>query len=177
MTAASSSLKPEERVRQRIITELRHLGWSEDCLQWRPEWAVPDTPHDLTKRDRGQRFAICGTCDLVAFADESREPHALQVIFEFKAPDIDAGRTQLMRYLSNELGVAVVRLDEPGKTTTVGSANFGSDAKSDGANIRTYSTVSCRELWWLTNAFPELQGRTSAKASPSSSSRTAHERL
>src|SRR4051794_4717928 len=95
-------MKPEERVRQKVLADLRHLGWSEDSLQWRPEWAVPDTPHDLTKRDRGQRFAICGTCARVAFADESREPHALQVIFEFKAPDIDAGRPQLMRYLSNE---------------------------------------------------------------------------
>ena len=35
-------------------------------------------------------------------ADDSQEPHALQVIFEFKAPDIDAGKVQLTRYLSSE---------------------------------------------------------------------------
>lgn len=94
--------KPEEQVRQAAIAELRRLGWPEDRLQWKPEWRVPSTPHDLTKRERGQSFAICGTCDLVAFADASRETHALQVIFEFKAPTIDKGRDQLVRYLASE---------------------------------------------------------------------------
>lgn len=93
---------PEEKVRQDVIAELRRLGWPEDRLRWSPEWTIPDTPHDLTKRDRGQRYAICGSSDLVAFADASQEPHALQVIFEFKAPTIEAGKTQLLRYLSNE---------------------------------------------------------------------------
>lgn len=95
-------LKPEEQVRQRVIAELRGLGWPEHRLQWKPEWQVPDTPHDLTKRDRGQRYKACGSADLVAFADDSGAAHALQVMFEFKAPDIDEGRTQLIRYLSNE---------------------------------------------------------------------------
>jgi hypothetical protein len=94
--------KPEERVRQKVLRDLRALGWSEDRLRWRPEWPVPKTPHDLTKRERGQRYDVCGTSDLVAFADTSGEPHALQIIFEFKAPDIDAGIAQLMRYLSGE---------------------------------------------------------------------------
>lgn len=96
------NLAPEERVRQQIILELRHLGWSEEQLRWKPEWSIPDTPHDLTKRERGQKYATCGSADLVAFADESGQWHALQVIFEFKAPDIDKGKSQLLRYLSNE---------------------------------------------------------------------------
>jgi N-6 DNA Methylase len=94
--------KPEETIRQRVIAELHKLGWREGRLRWKPEWPVPDTPHDLTKRERGQKYAICGSADLVAFADESGEWHALQVIFEFKAPEIDKGRSQLIRYLSNE---------------------------------------------------------------------------
>ena len=94
--------KPEERVRQQVIKDLKGLGWPEDRLRWRPEWPVPKTPHDLTKRERGQRYDICGTTDLVAFADNSGEHHALQIIFEFKAPDIDAGTSQLIRYLSGE---------------------------------------------------------------------------
>jgi hypothetical protein len=98
----SPALKPEESVRQRIIKELLDLGWNENQLRWRPEWQVPDTPHDLTKRERGQKYATCGSADLVAFADESNEWFALQVVFEFKAPDIQAGRSQLIRYLSNE---------------------------------------------------------------------------
>lgn len=92
----------EEPVRQKVLSELKALGWKEDRLQWKPEWAIPDAPHDLTKRERGQKFAVCGYADLVAFADESGMPHALQIIFEFKAPDIKAGRQQLQRYLANE---------------------------------------------------------------------------
>lgn len=80
----------------------RYLGWRESQLQWKPEWQVPKTPHDLTKRERGQKYDVCGSADLVAFADVSRQPHALQIIFEFKAPNIEAGKAQLMRYLSSE---------------------------------------------------------------------------
>lgn len=96
------ALKPEEAVRQKIVGDLMKLGWPEDRLRWKPEWSVPDTPHDLTKRERGQKFKVCGSCDLVAFADNSGEAHALQVIFEFKEPNVDAGKHQLIRYLSNE---------------------------------------------------------------------------
>ena len=78
------------------------MGWKETQLRWKPEWQIPDTPHDLTKRERGQKYSVCGSADLVAFADEGGEWYALKVIFEFKAPNIDAGRSQLQRYLSNE---------------------------------------------------------------------------
>lgn len=94
--------KPEETVRQQVIKDLMRLGWKETQLRWKPEWQVPDTPHDLTKRERGQKYAVCGAADLVAFADDSGEWYALQVIFEFKAPDIAHGKAQLLRYLSNE---------------------------------------------------------------------------
>ena len=97
----------EEAVRQSVLAELRRLGWKDSRLQWRPEWRIPATPHDLTKRERGQKYEACGRADLVAFADDSGEPHALQVIFEFKEPSIDAGRQQLQRYLASE---PVVRL-------------------------------------------------------------------
>lgn len=100
--AMRSSAKPEERVRQTAIAELMRLGWREGQLQWKPEWQVPKTPHDLTKRERGQKYEVCGSADLVAFADTSREVHALQIIFEFKAPDINAGKDQLIRYLASE---------------------------------------------------------------------------
>ncbi|WP_423820708.1 N-6 DNA methylase [Salinisphaera sp. SPP-AMP-43] len=92
----------EEVVRRRVIAELHALGWKEALLQWSPEWRIPNTPHDLTKRERGQSFEACGRADLVAFANETKEPHALQIIFEFKAPTIDKGRDQLMRYLASE---------------------------------------------------------------------------
>jgi hypothetical protein len=98
----AGNLAPEEKVRQRVIAELRKLGWAENRLQWKPEWQVPATPHDLTKRERNQRFTPCGSADLVAFADDSGEAYALQVIFEFKEPTIEKGRMQLMRYLASE---------------------------------------------------------------------------
>jgi hypothetical protein len=84
-----------------VIAALRKLGWKDTRLCWKPEWPVPDTPHDLTKRERGQKYKVCGSADLVAFADNSGEAHALQIVFEFKAPTIEKGRMQLMRYLSN----------------------------------------------------------------------------
>lgn len=102
MADGSIALKPEEGVRQSIIKELTRIGWRQDQLLWKPEWPVPNAPHDLTKRERGQKYNICGTADLVAFADASQKPHAIQVIFEFKAPDIEAGKAQLTRYLSSE---------------------------------------------------------------------------
>lgn len=102
-TSGKTSLhKNEEDVRQEILRSLRQRGWREEQIQWKPEWSVPDTPHDLTKRERGQKFATCGSCDIVLFDDDSREWHALKVIIELKAPNIDAGRSQLFRYLSNE---------------------------------------------------------------------------
>lgn len=95
-------MKPEEIVRQSVISELQRLGWKADQLRWKPEWQVPKSPHDLTKRERGQKYEVCGSADLVAFADDSQQPYALQVLFEFKAPDIDAGKVQLTRYLASE---------------------------------------------------------------------------
>ncbi|KQV73021.1 hypothetical protein ASC90_06300 [Rhizobium sp. Root1220] len=89
-------------MRQITIKELLRLGWKEAQLRWKPEWPVPKTPHDLTKRERDQKYEICGSADLVIFADTSGAAHALQIIFEFKAPNIDAGKAQLMRYLSSE---------------------------------------------------------------------------
>lgn len=104
---ARAASGPEEVVRPRVLSELRQLGWKDSRLQWKPEWQVPATPHDLTKRERGQTFASCGRADLVAFADDSGQPHALQVIFEFKEPTIEAGRRQLQRYLASEPVVRV----------------------------------------------------------------------
>jgi hypothetical protein len=102
MPSTTSQAKPEEQVRQRVLAALRKRGWRDSRLRWKPEWPVPDTPHDLTKRERGQKYKVCGSADLVAFADDSGEPHALQIVFEFKQPTIEKGRMQLMRYLSNE---------------------------------------------------------------------------
>ncbi|MFJ2194552.1 restriction endonuclease subunit M [Streptomyces violaceusniger] len=93
---------PEEGVRQRVIADLKNLGWKDTQLRWRPEWRVPAAPNELTKRERGQSFKALGQVDLAAFADDSGEPHALQVLFEFKAPSISEGKEQLKSYLAME---------------------------------------------------------------------------
>lgn len=92
--------RPEDRVRDQVIKELIKLGWEKD--QIKKEWSVPDTPHDLSKREKGQQFNRCGRADLALFADDSKEAHALLVICEFKAPKRTEGREQLRRYLASE---------------------------------------------------------------------------
>src|SRR5260370_42233635 len=63
---SSVGIQPEETVRQLVIRQLKQLGWEETRLRWKPEWQIPDTPHDLTKRERGQKYAVCGSTDLAA---------------------------------------------------------------------------------------------------------------
>ena len=64
-------VRPEEIVRQNTLKSLHGLGWREEQIQWKREWPVPDTPHDLTKRERAQKYASCGSCDIVLFDDDS----------------------------------------------------------------------------------------------------------
>lgn len=52
-----------------------------DAVPTKPEWQVPDTPHDPTRREPSQKYATCGSVDFVAIADDSGEWYALQVIF------------------------------------------------------------------------------------------------
>ena len=51
-------LKPEEQVRQATVKALLSVGWKEGQLRWKPEWQVTKTPHDLTKRERKQKYEI-----------------------------------------------------------------------------------------------------------------------
>lgn len=90
----------EDKVRDEVIKELIKRGWEKEQLK--KEWTVPDTPHDLSKREKGQQFSRCGRADLAIFADDSQEAHALLVICEFKAPNRTEGREQLRRYLASE---------------------------------------------------------------------------
>lgn len=91
------------QVRLPVIARLVELGWPEERLQWAPEWRVPQTPSDASKREVGGSFASWPV-DLVIFdAQEHRgEWEHVLAIFEFKAPDLEAGRSQLEIYLSRE---------------------------------------------------------------------------
>lgn len=90
-------------VRMPTIKELKKLGWSEQQMQWEPEWRVPKSPHDAAKREDGNRFAGWPV-DLAIFSDED---HAgswedILAICEFKAPTKQAGKSQLEIYLARE---------------------------------------------------------------------------
>jgi predicted RNA methylase len=90
-------------VRAPTIAKLVELGWSEGQLQWKPEWRVPKTPHDSAKRDANKSFDSW-PCDLVIFDSEEHvgEWEHVLAIFEFKAPDLAGGQSQLETYLSRE---------------------------------------------------------------------------
>ncbi len=91
------------QVRLPVIAKLHKLGWSEGQLRWRPAWHVPETPHDAAKREVGKSFTGWPV-DLVIFdSDEhANEWEHVQVLFEFKRPDLEGGVSQLETYLLRE---------------------------------------------------------------------------
>lgn len=98
-------MEVEEDVRQEVVKRLLRLGWHKEQLRYKPEWQVPATPHDISKREAGHKFNACGSADLAAFVDGQHIPSHLRVLFEFKEPDIDVGIGQLERYMSSEPSV------------------------------------------------------------------------
>ena len=95
-----------QQVRLPTIKKLHALGWHAGQLQWQPEWRVPKSPHDAAKREAGSSFGGWPV-DLVLFEDEQRSgswEHVL-VVFEFKAPNLSAGLSQLEIYGSSQIRV------------------------------------------------------------------------
>lgn len=90
-------------VRKPIVERLVELGWSTAQLQWEPEWRVPKAPHEASKREGGKSFEGWPV-DLVVFDSEVHvdQWEHVTAIFEFKAPDEEAGRSQLEIYLARE---------------------------------------------------------------------------
>lgn len=85
------------------IDRLIKLGWSEGQLQWQPEWRVPQSPHDAAAREGSKSFSGWPV-DLAVFDDAEHAGDWQHVvgIFEFKAPTIDTGISQLEIYLTRE---------------------------------------------------------------------------
>lgn len=92
-----------EQVRLPLVEKLLRLGWSEDQLQYEPEWRVPKTPSEATRREHGRRFDGYPV-DLVIFDDPQTagEWEHISILFELKQSTIEAGRSQLEIYLSLE---------------------------------------------------------------------------
>lgn len=92
-----------QQVRLPTIERLKDLGWDENQIRWQPEWRVPQTPHDSTLRESGKSFKSWPV-DLALFDDANNVDDWKHIvsIFEFKAPNISEGTSQLEIYLIRE---------------------------------------------------------------------------
>jgi hypothetical protein len=86
-----------------LLAELERLGWDPNQMQYQPEWRVPKTPSEASKREAGQSFQGFPV-DIAIFDNISNlgNYENIQIIVETKAPNIDEGINQLKIYLSLE---------------------------------------------------------------------------
>lgn len=92
-----------QHVRLPTVEKLTKAGWSSDQIRWQPEWRVPKSPHDAAAREGGRSFSSWPV-DLALFDDPAHVDdwqHVI-VLFEFKAPDLNHGVSQLETYLARE---------------------------------------------------------------------------
>jgi type I restriction enzyme M protein len=95
---------PEHQmVRLPTIEKLVKVGWSRDQIRWQPEWRVPRSPHDAADREGGKSFAAWPV-DLALFDDPRYvdDWQHIVALFEFKAPNLNQGTSQLEIYLARE---------------------------------------------------------------------------
>lgn len=96
-------------VRLPVLKKLLKLGWARGQIicpspdSDDSEWRVPNPPSEHSKREAGRSFKG-DPVDLVIFDSEDNvgDPAHIKAIFEFKAPDTETGKTQLLTYLANE---------------------------------------------------------------------------
>lgn len=90
-------------VRLPLVEKLIKLGWDKNQLLYEPEWRVPKTPSDASKRELGQSFKSF-PIDIAIFDHPSHvgEYEHLQIIVETKAPNKTEGINQLQIYMSLE---------------------------------------------------------------------------
>jgi type I restriction enzyme M protein len=86
-----------------LIEELERLGWDKNQIQYSPEWKVPKTPSDASRREANQSFQGFPV-DVVIFDSPSNfgNYENILIIIETKAPDIDSGINQLKIYMGLE---------------------------------------------------------------------------
>ena len=96
-------MSEHSEVRLPLVDKLIELGWDKNQLLYKPEWRVPKTPSESSKRELGQSFKSF-PIDLAIFDHPSHlgEYEHLQIIVETKAPDRTEGISQLEIYMSLE---------------------------------------------------------------------------
>ncbi len=98
------TIGPEHKeVRLPLIEKLKTLGWKVEQMQWVPEWQVPQTPSEASKRELGKNFKGF-PIDLAIFEEPEHlgSWEYIQLIFETKSPNKKEGISQLEQYLSRE---------------------------------------------------------------------------
>ncbi len=90
-------------VRLPLLNELKKLGWEDSQIQFQPEWKVPKTPSEASKREAGLNFNGYPV-DIAIFDSSSNfgNYENIQIIVETKAPNIDEGINQLKIYMGLE---------------------------------------------------------------------------
>ena len=97
--------KGPEHIKTRLplIEKLIEIGWKREQIQFNPEWNVPKTPSEASKREIGKSFN--GYPVDVAIFDSLENVgdwEHINIIFETKEPNRDDGISQLEIYLSLE---------------------------------------------------------------------------
>ena len=98
------SLGPENTyTRQPLITEFVQLGWDREQIMDSPEWRVPKTPSEASKREKGVSFAGYPV-DLAVFDSPQNmgDYRHVEIIVETKKPNSKEGINQLIIYLGLE---------------------------------------------------------------------------
>lgn len=90
-------------VRLPTIDKLIKLGWDKNQIQFSPEWRVPKTPSEASKRELGHGFKSF-PIDIAIFDHPSHvgQYEHLQIIIETKSLDRTEGVNQLEIYMSLE---------------------------------------------------------------------------
>ena len=92
-----------EETRLPVVQRLITLGWHQEQILYQPEWRVPKTPSEASKRELGHSFSSYPV-DIAIF-DEPRNVGDYQhicIIFETKSPGREEGLNQLEIYMSLE---------------------------------------------------------------------------
>lgn len=104
------SLTGPEHLKTRVplLEELEKKGWKKEQIIHNPEWLVPKTPSEASKREAGHKFNGFPV-DVAIFdsIENTGEWEHIQIIFETKAPDLTTGLSQLEIYMSLEPRVIV----------------------------------------------------------------------
>ncbi|MFC6996393.1 HsdM family class I SAM-dependent methyltransferase [Rufibacter roseus] len=86
-----------------LVEELIKLGWDKNQIQYSPEWRVPQSPSEASRREAGQSFKGYPV-DVAIFDSPSHlgDYEHIQIIIETKAPNKSEGVNQLKIYMGLE---------------------------------------------------------------------------